>query len=175
MICGEWTISIVEDYLQRTPTSKKLFDRACKVFPSGFTRAPFVHGPYPTFFELAKGCRMWDADGNEYIDYVNNYGPLLLGHEHPSVVNKVNECMKNGLWMGSMTKWEVELAEKVVDMYDGIEQLLFTDVGSSAVGKAVRSCRYATGKKYVAFKEGGYHGAYDSCWPLEPGRRASPG
>jgi glutamate-1-semialdehyde 2,1-aminomutase len=108
------------------------------------------------------------VDGNEYIDYVNNLGPLLLGHNHPKIVSKVKECLDRGLTMGAMSAWEVEYAEKIVEKYAGIEQLLFTDSGSAAVGKAVRACRYKTGRKYIAFKDGGYHGAYDSCWPLEP-------
>jgi len=115
---------------------------------------------------------MWDVDGNEYIDYVNNYGPLLLGHNHPSVVKSVKECLANGLWSGAMTKWEVELAEKVVGMYQGIERMLFTDTGSAAVGKAVRGCRYLTKKKYIAYKATAYHGAYDSVWPLVTEREA---
>jgi len=165
-------MSIVDEYVRRRKTSKEVFERAREVFPGGFTRAPFVQGVYPTFMARAQGCKMWDVDGNEYIDYVNNYGPLLLGHNHPSVVKKVDECKENGLWSGAMTKWEVELAEKVVGMYRGIERMLFTDSGSAAVGKAVRGCRYVTGKKYVAYKATAYHGAYDSCWPLVPEREA---
>jgi len=164
--------SISEQYIRRTGNSKKLFDKASIVFPGGFTRTPFVHSPYPTFFVRAEGCRIWDIDGNEYIDYLNNLGPLLLGHNHPRVMAKVRECMDKGLTMGTMSSWELELAEKIVDRYTGIEQLLFTDSGSAAVGKAVRSCRYMTGRKYIAFKDGAFHGAYDSCWPLEPERHA---
>ena len=160
--------SVSDRYAKRTVASKKLFDRARVVLPGGFTRSPFVHGPYPTFFVRADGCRLWDVDGNEYIDYVNNLGPLLLGHNHPKIVSKVKECLDRGLTMGAMSAWEVEYAEKIVEKYAGIEQLLFTDSGSAAVGKAVRACRYKTGRKYIAFKDGGYHGAYDSCWPLEP-------
>lgn len=159
--------SVSDEYTRRTGNSKRLFDRASIVFPGGFTRTPFVHGPYPTFFVRAEGCRIWDVDGNEYIDYVNNLGPLLLGHNHPRVMGKIKECIDNGLTMGSMSSWEVELAEKIVDRYAGIEQLLFTDSGSAAVAKAVRTCRYMTGRKYIAFKDGAYHGAYDSCWPLQ--------
>ena len=159
--------SISEQYAKRTTNSKRLFDRAKSVLPGGFTRSPLVQAPYPTFFVRADGCKLWDVDGNEYIDYLNNLGPLLLGHNHPKVMSKVKECLEEGLTMGAMTPWEVEYAEKIVEKYAGIEQLLFTDSGSSAVGKAVRVCRYNTGRKYIAFKDGGYHGAYDSCWPLE--------
>ena len=160
--------TVSEQYAARTTQSRAMFERAKRVLPGGFTRSPFVHAPYPTFFVRANGCRLWDVDGNEYIDYVNNLGPLLLGHNHPKVMDKVNECLRNGLTMGTMTAWEVEYAEKIVEKYGGIEQLLFTDSGSAAVGKAVRVCRYKTGRKYIAYKDGGYHGAYDSCWPLEP-------
>jgi glutamate-1-semialdehyde 2,1-aminomutase len=161
-------VSFSKVYAERTAKSRTLFDKATTVLPGGFTRSPFVHAPYPTFFARADGCKIWDVDGNEYIDYVNNLGPLLLGHNHPRVMAKVKECLEKGLTMGAMTEWEVEYAGKIVDKYAGIEQLLFTDSGSSAVGKAVRACRYKTGRKYIAFKDGGYHGAYDSCWPLEP-------
>ena len=164
--------SVTQQYARRTGNSRRLFDRASLVFPGGFTRSPFVHGPYPTFFVRAEGCRIWDVDGNEYSDYVNNLGPLLLGHNHPRVMQRVKECMDRGLTMGTMSPWEVELAEKIVERYAGIEQLLFTDSGSAAVGKAVRSCRHMTGKKFIAFKDGAYHGAYDSCWPLRPDRHA---
>ena len=64
--------SVTDRYLDRTRNSKRLFERATRIFPGGFTRTPFVHGPYPTFIAQADGCRMWDVDGNEYIDYVNN-------------------------------------------------------------------------------------------------------
>jgi glutamate-1-semialdehyde 2,1-aminomutase len=107
------------------------------------------------------------VDGNEYIDFVNNLGPLLLGHNNPHVLAKVKECLEQGLTMGGMSEWEVTYAEKIIEKYKGIEELLFTDSGSAAVGKAVRACRHITGRKYIAFKDGGYHGAYDSCWPLE--------
>jgi glutamate-1-semialdehyde 2,1-aminomutase len=164
--------STTDQYSSRTGKSKELYNKAVRIFPGGFTRSPFVHGPYPTFFVRADGCRIWDVDGNEYIDYVNNLGPLLLGHNHPKVMGKVRECLEKGFTMGAMSSWEIELAEKVIDRYEGIEQLLFTDSGSAAVGKAIRACRHMTGRKYVAYKEGAYHGAYDSCWPLQPEKYA---
>ena len=128
-------VKFSERYAERTIKSRRIFEKATTVLPGGFTRSPFVHAPYPTIFARADGCKMWDVDGNEYIDYVNNLGPLLLGHNHPRVLAKVKECLEKGLTMGAMTEWEIEYAGKVVEKYDGIERLLSLTVAAQPSGK----------------------------------------
>lgn len=157
------SISITEEYEKRTPTSKKLFDRARDVFPGGYTRQPFQHNPYPTFMKRAQGCRIWDVDGNEYIDFVNNYGPLILGHRNPKVLEAVTEQLEN-LWLGANCEAEVKLAERVKKQVPCAERILFCPTGSEADMNAIRTYRAIRGKDKIAMWEGGYCGSSDSLY-----------
>jgi len=155
-------MSIVEDYVRRTPTSGKLHERGRKVFPGGYTRSTIlVDYPYPTYIQRALGCRVWDVDGNEYIDYINNYGPLLLGHNNPAVVEAVKQQLET-IWSGAVTETEVKLAEKVKELYPCAERMLFCPTGSEACMKAVRTYRAISGKEKIAMFKGAYHGSSDS-------------
>lgn len=156
-------VSVVEEYLKRTPTSKKLYDRSCSVFPGGYTRGPFQHNPYPTFMMRGQGCRIWDVDGNEYTDYINNYGPLILGHSHPKVLRAVQEQLEN-LWLGAPSEIEIRLAEKIKEVFPTAERLLFCPTGAEACMKAIRTYRALTGKDKIAMFDGAFHGASDSLF-----------
>jgi glutamate-1-semialdehyde 2,1-aminomutase len=155
--------SIVEAYLKRTPTSKKLYERGCHAFPGGYTRGPFQHNPYPTYMKRGQGCKIWDVDGNEYLDFVNNYGPLVLGHSHPKVMEAVRQQLED-LWIGAPTEVEIELAETAMKRFPSTERLLFCPTGAEACMKAVRTFRAVTGKDRIAMFDGAFHGASDSLF-----------
>jgi len=121
--------------------------------------------PYPTYLKRAKGCKVWDEDGNEYIDYVCNMGPLILGHDHPSVSEAVKQQLDSGLWMGGPSELEVRLAEKVVERYPSIEQLRFCATGSEACMNAAKAVRAYTDKDRIVAAEGAYHGSCESLYP----------
>lgn len=157
-------MSLIRDYEKKTPTSKRLYKRACKVFPSGSTRAPYYWKPHPTYIERAKGCRIWDVDGNEYIDYCNNMGPLILGHNHPKVVSAVQEQIESSFWEGGPSELEITLAEKVTESFPCAEQVQFCPSGTEACMNAVRILRAHTGKEKIAMFDGGYHGSSDSVF-----------
>jgi len=159
-------MSAIEEYMKLTPTSRKLYERACKVFPSGYTREPYYWKPYPTYIKKAEGCRIWDMDGRQYIDYCNNMGPLILGHRHPKVVNAVKEQMEN-FWVGGPSELEVELAEKITELYPCAEHVQFFPSGTEACMNAVRVLRAYTGREKIAMFEGAYHGSSDSVFPVE--------
>jgi glutamate-1-semialdehyde 2,1-aminomutase len=151
--------------MKLTPTSKELYKRACKVFPSGSTRAPFFLKPYPVYMIRAEGCRMWDVDGREYIDFVNNMGPLILGHRHPKVLEAVKEQLEH-FWAGAPSELEIELAEKILACYPFCDQISFTPSGTEAVMNAVRAARAYSGKYKLIIFEGSYHGSSDSVYPV---------
>jgi glutamate-1-semialdehyde 2,1-aminomutase len=156
-------MSVVDEYVKRTPNSKALYERACKVMPGGYTRGPFQHNPYPSFLKRAEGCRIWDVDGNEYIDYVNNYGPLILGHRPPKVLEAVKAQVEQ-IWLGGMTEAEVRLAEKVTELVPCAESVLFCPTGSEACMNAIRTYRALSGRDKIAMWDGGYHGSTDSLY-----------
>jgi glutamate-1-semialdehyde 2,1-aminomutase len=156
-------MSLIDEYVRRTPNSETLYDRATKVMPGGYTRGPFQHNPYPTFLKRAEGCKVWDVDGNEYIDYVNNYGPLILGHRHPKVLEAV-KAQLDQIWLGGMAEAEVKLAEKVTELVPCAESVLFCPTGSEACMNAIRTYRAISGKDKIAMWEGGYHGSTDAVY-----------
>jgi glutamate-1-semialdehyde 2,1-aminomutase len=154
----------VERYTERTPTSQKLHERASSILPTGSTRSPLFMWPYPTYMTRAKGCRLWDADGNEYIDYVCNMGPLILGHNHPKVLAAVKRQLKTGFWTGGTSELETRLAEEITESYPIAEQVIFFPSGTEACMNAVRAVRAVTGKNKIIALEGSYHGTGDSLY-----------
>jgi glutamate-1-semialdehyde 2,1-aminomutase len=115
----------------------------------------------------AKGCRLWDADGNVYVDYVCNMGPLILGHNHPKVVRAVKQQLETGFLMGGTSELEIKLAEKIIERYPVAEQVGFFPSGTEACMNAARAVRAYTGKDKIVALEGSYHGTSDSLYPSE--------
>jgi glutamate-1-semialdehyde 2,1-aminomutase len=107
---------------------------------------------------------MWDVDGNEYIDYVNNMGPLILGHKNPRVLSAVKEQMDHAFLEGGPSELELELAEKITELYPCAEHVQFYPSGTEACMNAIRVLRAHTGKEKIAMFEGGYHGSSDSVF-----------
>ena len=145
--------------------SKNLNQRAQKLFPGGVNspvRAFRAVGGEPPIIVRAKGSRMWDADGNEYIDYVGSWGPMILGHADPEVVAAVKRAAEDGTSFGASTAAESELGELVREAFPSIEMMRFVSSGTEATMSAIRLARAFTGRKYIVKFEGCYHGHADS-------------
>ena len=145
--------------------SKELHARAVRVIPGGVNspvRAFKSVACEPPYIVRGKGSRIWDADGNEYIDYVGSWGPLILGHAHPEVVEAVEKANRNGASFGACTPIEAELAEAVIEAFPSIARVRFVSSGTEATMSAIRLARAFTGRKYIIKFEGCYHGHADS-------------
>ncbi len=144
--------------------SQQLFEAAQKVLPGGVNspvRACRAVGTYPRFLEKGLGSRVWDADGQEYIDLICSWGPLILGHCNQTVETAVTEAVKKGLSFGAPTAVEVEMAELVCQM-TGVEMVRMVNSGTEAVMSALRLARGATGRSKIIKFAGCYHGHSDS-------------
>jgi glutamate-1-semialdehyde 2,1-aminomutase len=145
--------------------SDALFARAKDVMPGGVSspvRAFRSVGGTPRFISRAKGAYMWDADGNRYVDYVLSWGPMILGHVHPEVVEAVREQIGTGMSFGAPCALEADLAERIITMVPSIEMVRFVSSGTEATMSAVRLARAATGRAKIIKFAGCYHGHGDS-------------
>jgi glutamate-1-semialdehyde 2,1-aminomutase len=156
-------------FARRTPTSGVLYTRAGKVVPGGAgssaRTAMFGWRPHPPFVSHGSGARIFDVDGNGYIDYLLGLGPMILGHRHPVVTTAVTRAVAEyGTCFGLPYELEVEAATKVVAAVPGIDMVRFTNSGSEAVGTAVRLARAYTGRRLIVRFEGHYHGWQDTVY-----------
>ncbi|HEV2715589.1 MAG TPA: glutamate-1-semialdehyde 2,1-aminomutase [Terriglobales bacterium] len=150
---------------RKTEQSRKLQKRAEKVIPGGVNspvRAFRAVGAEPRFIVRGSGSRIWDADGNEYIDYVGSWGPLILGHAPPGVVEGISAAARNGTSFGASTSSEADLAEIVISAFPHIEKIRFVSSGTEATMSAIRLARAYTKRKYIVKFEGCYHGHADA-------------
>lgn len=143
--------------------SEAVYEEAKKILPSGASSNVRIHKhePFPVIFKRGRGSRVWDVDGNEYIDYLLAYGPLILGHSHPAVINAIREQIQKGTMFGTTTELEVEVAKKVASMVPGAEMVSFSNTGTEATMEAVRIARAFTGRDKILKFEGHYHGHHD--------------
>src|ERR1700760_1190543 len=145
--------------------SAELYAKAKTFFPGGVNSPArafkSVYGT-PLFIEKGDGCHLWDADGNQFIDFCCSWGPLILGHNHPKVKEKVIEVMQNGMSFGAPTALENELAELILKNNKYIEKLRFVSSGTEAVMSAIRLARGHTKRDKIIKFEGCYHGHSDS-------------
>ncbi len=145
--------------------SKALFERAQKSIPGGVNspvRAFRGVGGTPPFIVRGEGSRIFDADGNEYIDYIGSWGPLLLGHRFPPVLAALKEAMDHGTSFGAPTEREIELAELIREMVPSVEMVRLVNSGTEATMSALRVARGFTGRDVTIKFEGCYHGHVDS-------------
>jgi len=150
---------------QPTEKSRALQKRAEKVIPGGVNspvRAFRAVGGEPRFIVRGQDSHIWDADGNEYIDYVGSWGPLILGHAAPTVVEAVIEAARKGTSFGASTPLEAELAEVVLSAFPRMEKVRFVSSGTEATMSAIRLARAFTKRKYIVKFEGCYHGHADA-------------
>ena len=147
------------------PESERLYARARGVLPGGVNspvRAFGAVGGTPVFFASGSGSRVRDADGREYVDFCQSWGPLILGHADPAVVAAVQGAAARGLSFGACHAAEADLAALILDGYDGAERVRLVSSGTEAVMTAMRIARGATGRPLILKFEGGYHGHHDS-------------
>ncbi len=145
--------------------SESFFSRAQQLIPGGVNspvRACKSVGCNPLFIERAAGSKIYDVDGNEFIDFVCSWGPMILGHNHPAVVEAVQKALANGTSFGAPTPLEVELAELVTEALPAVEKVRFVNSGTEATMSAIRLARGYTGKNVVVKFDGCYHGHADS-------------
>lgn len=144
--------------------SNELFEKALTLFPGGVNspvRAFKSVGGSPLFFERGEGSKVWDADGNRYLDFCCSWGPLILGHAHPHVVKTIQETVAKGSSFGAPTRLENELASMILSHHRYVEKIRFVSSGTEAVMSAIRLARGFTGKDKVIKFDGCYHGHVD--------------
>ena len=145
--------------------SEKLWQEALRYFPGGVNspvRAFRGVGGTPFFTQRAKGSRLWDVDGNEYIDYVCSWGPMILGHAHPKVIRAVQEAARDGTSFGTPNLREIRLAQLVTEAFPSIQRVRFVNSGTEATMSAIRLARGFTKRDKIVKFEGCYHGHADA-------------
>jgi glutamate-1-semialdehyde 2,1-aminomutase len=148
-----------------TDRNQQLFDRAKALIPGGVNspvRAFRAVGGTPRFVQRAQGAYFWDANGQRYIDYIGSWGPMILGHGHPAVVEAVQKAVLEGFSFGAPTEREVELAEAIIELVPSIDMVRLVSSGTEAGMSTIRLARGATGRKKIIKFEGCYHGHADA-------------
>jgi glutamate-1-semialdehyde 2,1-aminomutase len=152
----------VEEFQRRTPGSGTAWERAAKLIPGGVGSAIQFKPPYPLMIGDSKGSKVWDVDGNEYIDYSLCYAAMVAGHANPHIVEAIKRQSEHGTLFGLPTTLAADLAEEIVRRYAGvIDMIRFTQSGVEATQTVIRLARAATGRKKIVKIEGQYHGGTD--------------
>ena len=159
---GEFVLTgdteIERTYVARTMRSKSADEEACEYLPGGSTRSATDAHPYPIYIDRAEGCYLHDVDGNAYIDFMNNYTVLILGHGHPKVKAALVEQTEAGILFGAPSRNQHQLAEMICERVSSVDKLRFCNTGTEAVMYALRAARAVTGRSKVLKMEGGFHG-----------------
>ncbi len=151
-----------KNYASKTSKSKALYERAKNFLPAGVSYGIRYFEPYPFYTANARGSKLYDVDGNEYIDFWLGHTALILGHSPPAIVKAVKRQLENGTHYGTSHELEIELAEQVAKMVPSAEMIRFTNSGTEANMYAVRLARTYSGRNKIAKFEGGWHGGYDA-------------
>ncbi|MEJ2041266.1 MAG: glutamate-1-semialdehyde 2,1-aminomutase, partial [Desulfosarcinaceae bacterium] len=149
----------------KTEISRALMLKAQKRIPGGVNspvRACKSVGTDPLFIQRAQGCHVYDADGNRFIDYIGSWGPMILGHRHPAVMEAMAKAMEHGTSFGAPTEMEIELAELVVGAVPALDMVRMVNSGTEATMSAIRLARAATGRETIVKFDGCYHGHADT-------------
>jgi len=147
-----------------TSINQTLFDKSLDLIPGGVNspvRAFRSVGGTPIFFKKGLGSKLWDVDGKEYIDYINSWGPMIVGHAHPTVISAVQEAAANSLSFGAPTGLELEMAQLINKLVPSMEQVRLNSSGTEATMSAIRTARGFTGRDKIVKFEGCYHGHSD--------------
>jgi len=150
--------------MMKTVKSRNLYAKAQNLIPGGVNspvRAFKAVNSTPLFIAKASGSKIWDVDGNKFIDYVMSWGPLILGHSHPEVISAVRKSLKNGTSYGAPTEIELKMAEMIKKMMPSVELVRMVNSGTEATMSAIRLARAYTGRKKIIKFEGCYHGHAD--------------
>ncbi len=151
----------VTEYAAKTARSRALFEEALLAMPGGNSRTTTFFDPYPFYLQRGQGAHVWDADGNDRVDFNGNYTSLILGHAPPAVVQAVQQAAESGLSFPGPTEYEIRLAETLCRRLPALESVRFTNSGTEATMNAVRLARAFTGRPKIAKFEGAYHGTHD--------------
>jgi glutamate-1-semialdehyde 2,1-aminomutase len=152
----------MSEYISKTKRSKTLYGRAKNFLPAGVSYGIRHFEPYPFYTAKAKGSKLYDVDGNEYVDFWLGHTALILGHSPPEVVKAAKKQLENGTIYGTCHELEIDLAEQVTKMVPSAEMVRFTTSGTEANMYAMRLARAYTGRNKIAKFEGGWHGGYDA-------------
>ncbi len=165
---GPNVVNEVRKYLERTPRSREIYESISEYIPLGVNSNQRYYSPYPLYFSEARGSRIWDVDGNQYIDFNMGFGTLITGHAHPRLVSAWEKQISKGILYTYPFELLEELAELIPEMFD-IDMFRFSTSGSEAIMYACRLARAYTGRDIIIKIEGSYHGTYDyvlvSSWP----------
>ena len=158
---AELTTREQEKFAERTPRSREYHERGLKVMPSGVPSSFQANDPWPTYIERGEGSRVWDVDGNEYVDFHNGFGVICIGHANPQVTAAVKARAEMGTHFAAPTEGSIIVAEQLVRRF-GLPQWRFTQSGTESTLDAVHLARGATGRDVILKIEGSYHGHHDS-------------
>ncbi|HVO62725.1 MAG TPA: aspartate aminotransferase family protein [Terriglobales bacterium] len=160
------TLTLLEKELQgyegRTCKSRAAWERAKKVMPMGTASNSRMYAPYPLFIARTNGSRVWDVDGNEYLDHNLSFGALVAGHRHPLVMEAVSRQLEIGTMYGISHELEAELAAEVCKRYPFVDRVRFSNSGTECTLHAIRLAKAYTGKPKIVKMEGSYHGLHDA-------------
>lgn len=151
----------IETYVKKTPKSRELYDKSIQILPGGIGGSAASYEPYPMTVERGEGAKIWDVDGNEYLDFNLCWGALMVGHRHPKIIQGLQEQLEAGTMFGLHHAESIEAAEALIDRFP-IDKLRFVNSGSEATLYAIRLARRYTGKDKIMKVEGSYHGVMDS-------------
>ena len=152
---------IEQAFLAKTKKSKARDRLARKYLPGGDTRSTLYYSPYPVYMQHGTGCRLYDLDGNVYLDFLNNYTALIHGHAHPEITAAASKEMAKGTIFGAPAEIQFLHAEHLCNRVPGIESVRYCNSGTEATMLALRAARAFTGKDAVIKIDGGYHGSHD--------------
>jgi glutamate-1-semialdehyde 2,1-aminomutase len=153
---------IMERYFRRTKESKAYDSRAKKYLPGGETRTATYYFPYPAYMERGEGCYLFDGDGNEYVDFLNNFTSLIHGHAHPAIIEAAQNQLAKGTVLGSPSSIQTAHAELLCSRIPSLEKVRYCNSGTEATLFAMRAARAFTQKDVIIKMDGGYHGSHDA-------------
>ncbi|WP_394822433.1 aspartate aminotransferase family protein [Pendulispora albinea] len=146
-------------FVERNPESRAGFESACQAMPGGNTRTVLFHEPFPLRIARGEGCRIWDADGHEYIDFLGEFTAGLFGHSHPDITAAVKAAIDNGISLSGHNTLEARFAGAVCARFPSLELVRFTNSGTEANLLAIATAKVATGRSKVLVFDGAYHGS----------------
>jgi glutamate-1-semialdehyde 2,1-aminomutase len=174
-LLDEYTRKVEETYRQKTPKSAAAIDDAKKYVPDGDMRISIWFEPYPTVMNRGDGCHLYDLDGNDYLDFSNNWTSMILGNNHPAVVEAICKQAPLGSAMAAPHEQVFEWAKILCERIPSVERVRFCTSGTEGVMFAVRAARAFTGKDKILKMEGNYHGSYDIMEMPVGWRKLPPG
>jgi glutamate-1-semialdehyde 2,1-aminomutase len=172
---AEFSRKVEEIYLQRTSKSREIIEDAKRFVPDGDMRISIWFEPYPAVMARGDGCHLYDEDGNDYLDFSNNWTSMVLGNNHPKVVDAICRQAPMGSAMAAPPKQAYEWAQILCERVPSMERVRFCTSGTEAVMFAIRAARAFTGKDKILKMEGNYHGSYDPMEMTVGWRRLPPG